>query len=58
MEMILPTNKRRGRRKASEKTMSGHVYIVDDDDRFRDSLCALIGSVGLHVEGWSDPEIS
>lgn len=36
--------------------MSAHVYIVDDDDRFRDSLCALIGSVGLQVEGWSDPE--
>ena len=37
--------------------MSGNVYIVDDDDRFRDSLCALIGSVGLKVEGWSNPEI-
>ncbi|MDE2135314.1 MAG: response regulator transcription factor [Alphaproteobacteria bacterium] len=36
--------------------MSAHVYIVDDDDRFRDSLCALIESVGLQVEGWSDPE--
>ena len=37
--------------------MSGYVYVVDDDDRFRDSLCALIGSVGLKVEGWSNPEI-
>ncbi|MGC9953339.1 MAG: response regulator [Rhizomicrobium sp.] len=37
--------------------MTGHVYVVDDDDRFRDSLCALIGSVGLQVVGWSDPEI-
>jgi FixJ family two-component response regulator len=36
--------------------MSAHVYVVDDDDRFRNSLCALIGSVGLQVEGWSDPE--
>jgi len=36
--------------------MTGHVYVVDDDDRFRDSLCALIGSVGLQVEGWSNPE--
>jgi two-component system, LuxR family, response regulator FixJ len=36
--------------------MNAHVYIVDDDDRFRDSLCALIASVGLHAEGWSDPE--
>lgn len=37
--------------------MTGYVYIVDDDDRFRDSLCALIGSVGLQVEGWGDPEV-
>jgi two-component system response regulator FixJ len=37
--------------------MTGHVYIVDDDDRFRDSLCALIGSVGLQAEGWGDPEV-
>ena len=36
--------------------MSAHVYVVDDDDRFRDSLCALIGSVGLQTEGWNNPE--
>ena len=36
--------------------MVDHVYIVDDDDRFRNSLCALIESVGLQVEGWRDPE--
>ena len=36
--------------------MSAHVYVVDDDDRFRNSLCALIESVGLQAEGWSDPE--
>jgi two-component system, LuxR family, response regulator FixJ len=36
--------------------MSAKVYIVDDDDRFRDSLCALIASVGLHAEGWNNPE--
>ncbi len=37
--------------------MTGHVYVVDDDDRFRDSLCALIESVGLQAEGWGDPEV-
>ena len=37
--------------------MTAHVYVVDDDDRFRDSLCALIRSVGLQAEGLSDPEI-
>ena len=35
--------------------MTGRVYVVDDDDRFRDSLCCLIESVGLKVEGWNDP---
>jgi len=35
--------------------MADHVYVVDDDDQFRHSLCALIESVGLHVEGWSEP---
>lgn len=37
--------------------MTAHVYLVDDDDRFRESLCALIASVGLQTEGWSDPRI-
>ncbi|SJZ58977.1 two component transcriptional regulator, LuxR family [Enhydrobacter aerosaccus] len=35
--------------------MADHVYVVDDDDQFRNSLCALIESVGLQVEGWRDP---
>jgi FixJ family two-component response regulator len=42
-------------REGNETIMASHVYIVDDDDQFRESLCALIGSVGLQVEGWSDP---
>lgn len=37
--------------------MITHVFIIDDDDRFRDSLCALIGSVGLQAEGWGDPSV-
>ena len=36
--------------------MTSRVYIVDDDERFRNSLCALIESVGLQVDGWSNPE--
>ncbi len=36
--------------------MASRVYVIDDDDRFRNSLCALIESVGLHVSGWSNPE--
>ncbi|SJZ40662.1 Two-component response regulator, FixJ family, consists of REC and HTH domains [Enhydrobacter aerosaccus] len=35
--------------------MTSHVYVVDDDDQFRNSLCALIESVGLRAEGWRDP---
>lgn len=30
------------------------VYVVDDDDQFRDSLCMLIRSVGYHTEGCRD----
>ena len=36
--------------------MGSRVYVVDDDDRFRDSLCALIESVGMQVDGWNNPE--
>ena len=30
--------------------MAARVYVVDDDERFRNSLCELIKSVGLHIE--------
>ena len=36
--------------------MPARVYVVDDDERFRDSLCALIGSVSLQVTSWDSPE--
>ena len=36
--------------------MVSRVYVIDDDDRFRNSLCALIESVGLQVDGWGNPE--
>src|SRR5215468_1268135 len=36
--------------------MISRVYVIDDDDQFRNSLCALIESVDLEVEGWGNPE--
>lgn len=36
--------------------MVARVYLIDDDDPFRNSLCALIESVGLQVDSWSTPE--
>ena len=36
--------------------MTSRVYVIDDDDQFRNSLCALIESVGLQVDGWGNPE--
>src|SRR6516225_1702066 len=36
--------------------MISRVYVIDDDHQFRNSLCALIESVGLEVEGWGNPE--
>ena len=38
------------------RAMTSRVYVIDDDERFRNSLCALIKSVGLKVDGWSNPE--
>lgn len=31
------------------------IHLVDDDDDVRHGLGLLIGSVGLRVQGWSDP---
>jgi len=36
--------------------MAACVYVVDDDERFRNSLCELIRSVGLQVTAWGSPE--
>ena len=33
------------------------MYVIDDDDRFRNSLCALIRSVGLQVDGWQSEDL-
>ena len=32
------------------------IHLVDDDDAVRDALALLIGSVGLRVAGWRDPQ--
>jgi two-component system response regulator FixJ len=33
------------------------VHLVDDDDAVRASLALLISTVGLRVQGWSDPQV-
>jgi two-component system response regulator FixJ len=37
-------------------TLSPLVHLVDDDDAVRASLSLLISTVGLRVQGWSDPQ--
>lgn len=32
------------------------IHLVDDDPAVRDGLALLIGTVGLRVQGWSDPQ--
>ena len=32
------------------------IQLVDDDDAVREALALLIGTVGLRVQGWSDPQ--
>lgn len=36
--------------------LSPLVHLVDDDDAVRASLALLISTVGLRVQGWSDPQ--
>ena len=36
--------------------LSPLVHLVDDDDGVRASLALLISTVGLRVQGWSDPQ--
>ena len=37
-------------------TQSPLVHLVDDDEAVRASLSLLIGTVGLRVEAWADPQ--
>jgi FixJ family two-component response regulator len=36
--------------------LSPLVHVVDDDEAVRDALARLIGTVGLRVQSWGDPE--
>lgn len=33
------------------------VHLIDDDQAVRDSLALLIGTVGLRVQTWADPQV-
>ena len=37
-------------------TLSPLVHLVDDDEAVRSSLSLLIGTVGLRVQSWADPQ--
>ncbi len=37
-------------------TLSPIVHLVDDDEGVRSSLALLIGTVGLRVQPWADPQ--
>jgi two-component system response regulator FixJ len=37
-------------------TLSPLIHLVDDDEAVRDSLALLIGTVGLRVQPWADPQ--
>lgn len=36
--------------------LSPLIHLIDDDAAVRDSLALLIGTVGLRVQAWSDPQ--
>ncbi len=40
----------------SADTLSPTVHLIDDDQAVRESLALLIGTVGLRVQPWSDPQ--
>ncbi len=40
----------------STDTLSPTIHLIDDDQAVRDSLALLIGTVGLRVQPWSDPQ--
>ena len=40
----------------STDTLSPTVHLIDDDQAVRDSLALLIGTVGLRVQPWGDPQ--
>ena len=36
--------------------LSPLIHLIDDDAAVRDSLALLIGTVGLRVQPWADPQ--
>ena len=38
-------------------TLSPLIHLIDDDEAVRDSLALLIGTVGLRVQSWADPQV-
>ena len=36
--------------------LSPLIHLIDDDDAVRESLALLIGTVGLRVQTWGDPQ--
>ena len=41
---------------ATHQPQSPLIHLIDDDQAVRDSLSLLIGTVGLRVQGWADPQ--
>ena len=41
---------------ATHQPQSPLIHLIDDDQAVRDSLSLLIGTVGLRVQGWGDPQ--
>ena len=44
------------RQPVSTHTLSPTVHLIDDDQAVREGLALLIGTVGLRVQTWSDPQ--
>lgn len=42
---------------ATTATLSPTIHLIDDDAAVRESLALLIGTVGLRVQTWSDPQV-
>ncbi len=41
----------------SMATLSPLIHLIDDDEAVRSSLALLIGTVGLRVQPWADPQV-
>ncbi|QHE84136.1 response regulator transcription factor [Hydrogenophaga sp. BPS33] len=40
----------------ASETLSPTIHLLDDDEAVRESLALLIGTVGLRVQTWGDPQ--